>query len=88
MIDGACGIWHLANRGHVSWHAFAMMLAKTAGLDVTTVSLADTGGVPATVTVLASERGMVMPTLEHGIDRYMHDSQENWRVAVQQILNR
>lgn len=87
LIDGACGIWHLANRGNVSWHEFAVMLAKAAGLDADTVTVADTG-VPATVTVLVSERGIVMPTLEHGIDRYIHDSHENWRVAVRQGLNR
>ncbi len=87
LIDGACGIWHLANRGHVTWHEFAMMLAKAAGLDADTIAVTDTAGVPATVTVLASERGRVMPTLEHGVNRYMHDSQENWRAAVRQSLN-
>lgn len=87
LIDGACGIWHLANRGHVSWHGFAVMLAKAAGLDPDTVVEADTG-VRATATVLASERGVLMPTLEHGIDRYLHDSHGNWRVAVMQGLNR
>ncbi len=88
LIDGACGIWHLANRGHVSWHEFATMLAKAAGLDANALAVADAGDVPVTVTVLASERGRVMPTLEHGIDRYIHDSRENWRVAIRHSLNR
>ena len=80
MIDGASGIWHLANRGHVSWHGFAVMLAEAAGLDSDAVAVADAGAPPA-VTVLTSERGLLMPTLEHGIDRFLHDSQDNWRMA-------
>ncbi len=81
LIDGASGIWHLANQGHVSWHGFAVMLAEAAGLDADAVAVSDPGESPA-VTVLTSERGIVMPTLEHGIDRYLHDSQDRWRVAV------
>lgn len=83
LIDGASGIWHLANRGHVSWHGFAVMLAEAAGLDADAVAVGDHGAAPA-VTVLTSERGIVMPSLEHGIDRYLHDSQDRWRVAVGQ----
>ena len=85
MIDGASGIWHLANQGHVSWHGFAVMLAEAAGLDADAVVVADTGA-PSAMTVLTSERGIVMPTLEHGIDRYLHDSQDLWRMVVGQGL--
>jgi dTDP-4-dehydrorhamnose reductase len=85
LIDGASGIWHLANRGHVSWHGFARMLAEAAGLDAGAVGVADHGAAPA-VTVLTSERGLVMPTLEHGIHRYLADSHDHWRMAVGQGL--
>lgn len=81
MIDGASGLWHLANQGHVSWHGFAVMLAEAAGLDADAVAVADHGATPA-VTVLTSERGLLMPTLEHGIHRYLHDSQDRWRMAA------
>ena len=83
LIDGASGIWHLANQGHVSWHGFAVLLAEAAGLDADAVAVSDYGAAPA-VTALTSERGIVMPTLEHGIDRYLHDSQDRWRMAVGQ----
>ena len=83
LIDGASGIWHLANQGHVSWHGFAVLLAEAAGLDADAVTVSDHGAAPA-VTALTSERGIVMPTLEHGIDRYLHDSQDRWRMAVGQ----
>ena len=32
LIDGECGIWHLAIRGAVSWYEFALMAARAAGL--------------------------------------------------------
>ncbi|MES2979317.1 MAG: sugar nucleotide-binding protein [Pseudomonadota bacterium] len=81
LIDDAKGIWHLANRGAVSWHGFAQMLASAAGLDPSAVNQSDTGA-PLQNTALDSERGHVMPTLEHGVHRYLHDSHDNWRVAV------
>ena len=87
MIDGASGIWHLANHGQVSWHGFAVMLAEAAGLDADAINLSKPAGA-AVFTALTSERCAVMPTLEHGIDRYLHDSQDNWRVAVGQSPNR
>ena len=85
MIDGACGIWHLANRGQVSWHGFAVMLAEAAGLDADAIAVADPGA-PGAMTVLTSERGLIMPTLAHGIDRYLHDSQDRWRMVAGQGL--
>ena len=31
LIDGAAGVWHLANAGAVSWLEFARMAAVAAG---------------------------------------------------------
>ncbi|MDB5967221.1 MAG: putative b-glycosidase, Glycoside Hydrolase Family 1, partial [Polaromonas sp.] len=83
LIDGGTGIWHLASQGQVSWHGFAKLLAQAAGFDPEAIGVAPAAGAPA-VTALASERGAVMPTLEHGIHRYLHDSQDSWRAAVGQ----
>ncbi len=82
LIDGADGLWHLANLGTVSWHGFARQLAEAAGLDAEAVH-ASPQGVPL-ATALTSERGLIMPSLAHGIDRYLHDSREHWRAAVGQ----
>ncbi len=82
LIDGAGGLWHLANLGTVSWHGFARQLAEAAGLDADAVQ-ASPQGTPL-ATALVSERGLIMPSLTHGIERYMHDSREGWRVAVGQ----
>ena len=87
LMDGAGGIWHLANRGEVSWHGFAVMLAGAAGMDASAINVAPPAGPPG-LTALSSARGLVMPSLEHGIDRYLHDSQDSWRVAVGQSPSR
>lgn len=88
LIDGAQGLWHLSNRGQVSWHDFAVLLASQAGLDHGAIERLDEdyphGLIPNTA--LISERGLVMPSLEHGIERYLHDSRERWRAAAGQGL--
>ena len=33
LIDGERGVWHLTNRGVVSWSGFAQMVAEASGLD-------------------------------------------------------
>ncbi len=83
LVDGAHGLWHLSNQGQVSWHAFAVELARQAGLDQGAVEPLDEHA-PGTApnTALVSERGRVMPSLDHGIARYLHDSRERWRAAA------
>ena len=76
LIDGECGIWHLANRGAVSWYEFALMAARAAGLEgawikpVPGTSLGQTAARPARV-ALDSERGQIMPPLAHALARYL-----------------
>jgi dTDP-4-dehydrorhamnose reductase len=79
LIDGECGIWHLANRGAVSWSGLACMVAEAAGLDSALVQPlpgAALGWIAKRprFSALASERGIVMPTLEHGLARYLEES--------------
>ena len=78
LIDGAEGVWHLANRSEgLSWADFARALARMAGLDerlVVEVPGAELGWIarrPAR-SALASERGQLMPPLEDAISRYVH----------------
>jgi dTDP-4-dehydrorhamnose reductase len=76
LVDGERGIWHLANQGAVSWAGLACIAAEAAGLDAGLVR-----GVPGArlgqaarrprYAVLGSERGLVMPTLEEALARYL-----------------
>lgn len=79
LIDGESGIWHLANRGAVSWSELACMAAEAARLDtglVQAVPGATLGWVAARprFSALGSERGIVMPTLDDGLQRYLAEA--------------
>lgn len=75
LIDGECGIWHLANRGAVSWAELARRAACMAGVDGSLVidcphrSLELLAARPR-FAALGSERGMLMPTLDDALRRY------------------
>jgi dTDP-4-dehydrorhamnose reductase len=68
LIDGERGVWHLANRGAASWAELAREVGTRAGYDPRRV-VAEASSEPRS-TVLASERGWIMPTLDEGLDRY------------------
>jgi dTDP-4-dehydrorhamnose reductase len=78
LVDGERGLWHLANRGEVSWYRFAQMAAEAAGLDTALVQAMPTSALgqlarrPA-YSALASERAVLMPRLEHAMQRYLGD---------------
>lgn len=79
LLDGEQGLWHLANRGAVSWARLAQMAAEAAGLD-TGLVLPQPGAALGQVacrprySALDSERGIVMPTLEDGLERYLMET--------------
>jgi dTDP-4-dehydrorhamnose reductase len=79
LVDGERGIWHVANRGAVSWSQLACLAAEAAGLDTGLVR-----AVPGTLlgqvarrpvfAALSSERGLLLPGLEHALERYMGEA--------------
>ncbi|HEX2251062.1 MAG TPA: family 1 glycosylhydrolase [Gemmatimonadales bacterium] len=76
LIDAESGIWHLANEGAVTWAELARVAAVKAGLDPAGVvachhdKLALIARRPG-YSVLASDRGKLMPTLEQALDRFI-----------------
>ena len=75
LIDGERGIWHLANRGSVSWVDLARMGARIVGIDAATLEARSCAefGLAATrpaFSVLGTARGFEMPGLENAIARY------------------
>jgi dTDP-4-dehydrorhamnose reductase len=78
LIDGAQGIWHLANEGAVTWYDLASTVARTAGLDTQLLEGQPTErfGLAASrpaYSVLGSERAWLMPTLDHALARYFQE---------------
>jgi dTDP-4-dehydrorhamnose reductase len=84
LIDGASGVWHLANAGATSWADFARMGARVRGYDAGLVSGVKTSALglvarrPA-YSALGTEKGVgLMASLEAAVERYASEC----RVAV------
>jgi dTDP-4-dehydrorhamnose reductase len=78
LIDGEQGVWHLSNRGAVTWAEFARMAAEAAKLDtrlIDSLPTAELGQVARRprYSALGSERARVMPSLEDALCRYLGD---------------
>jgi dTDP-4-dehydrorhamnose reductase len=75
LIDDESGLWHLANDGITSWADFARQAALAIGLDAVYVSgcQGEHLELPARrprFSVLGSQRGRLLPSLENGIQRF------------------
>ena len=78
LIDGAQGIWHLANAGAVTWAEFAVRAARAAGMDESAIEGCDTrkmglAALRPPYSVLATERGQLLPALDDSLERYLRD---------------
>ena len=78
LIDGESGLWHLANRGDVSWADLAALAAEQAGVATTTLQ-ACAGPLPGEIAarprngVLGSERSTLLPSLEDALRRFLEE---------------
>ncbi|WP_289501214.1 family 1 glycosylhydrolase [Gloeocapsopsis sp. IPPAS B-1203] len=78
LIDGECGLWHLANKSAIAWADLARLAAKTAGLSTSNViarPLQELGLIAPrpSYSVLGSNRGELLPGLESAIARYFDE---------------
>jgi dTDP-4-dehydrorhamnose reductase len=80
LIDGAAGLWHLANRGAVTWEEFARRAATIAGVTPAShraVREAEPVAIRPAYSALGTERGMLLPHWEDSLERYFRD-----RIAI------
>jgi dTDP-4-dehydrorhamnose reductase len=85
LIDGECGVWHVANPDALTWHDFAREAAERAGLNASGVV-----GRPAIefgwaaprprYSALGSGRGVLLPKLCDSLDRCFHEAGD-WLAA-------
>lgn len=78
LIDGAAGLWHLANPGEVTWHELGRRTAHVAGLDphrVIPCRARDMGwhAPRPPYSALGSSRGVLLPDLDESLRRYLGD---------------
>ncbi len=75
IIDDEKGIWHLANKGSLSWSTFALFIAEQFGLDKNYIielpgnELGFKAARPD-YSVLSSSRGNLLPSFEDALNRY------------------
>jgi dTDP-4-dehydrorhamnose reductase len=81
LIDREAGIWHLTNGEPLTWADFALKIASKACIDpssLNALSREEMGFLaprPA-YSALASERGILLPTLEDAMDRYIESRRQ------------
>lgn len=78
LIDDEKNIWHLANQGEITWSDLAYEVAGRAGFNQNLIIPEQSGLMnwPATrpyYSVLKSERGVLLPTLENALARYFYE---------------
>ena len=78
LIDGESGLWHLTNRGAVTWLELARQSAVLAGVDTAGLIGCPSQGLGFSAPrppycALGSERGLLLPTLEESLGRYVHE---------------
>lgn len=76
LIDGESGIWHLTNAGAITWSEFARRAARLACVDASLLIESSRHALPLPAprpafSALSSHRGIVMPSLEDALERYV-----------------
>ena len=73
LIDDATGLWHLANKGSLSWYEFARTAALRAGLNANMISPVSGTGTLAkrpSFSALTSIKYSLMPNLDDALQQY------------------
>lgn len=78
LIDGECGLWHLANPGAITWANLAHFAAEQVALDTTRIHAVSTQALGLAAprplySVLSSKRGILLPPLENALSRYFQE---------------
>lgn len=80
LIDGECGLWHLANNSAIAWSDLAILAAKKAGITTGYVAALpmrelNLAAVRPSYSVLGSDRGVLLPCLDRALSRYLYERQ-------------
>jgi dTDP-4-dehydrorhamnose reductase len=85
LVDGETGIWHLANVGRTTWAELARRAATLANVSIRGLVCRPTRELHLAArrplaSVLASERGWVMPGLDDALCRCIAEAKYTWRI--------
>ncbi|HEX8657931.1 MAG TPA: sugar nucleotide-binding protein, partial [Hymenobacter sp.] len=87
LLDEAAGVWHVANRGACTWAELAYAAVRKAGLPDACIvprPLAELGlAAPRPrQSVLTSEKGMILPSLESALDRCVGEIERHFAASA------
>jgi dTDP-4-dehydrorhamnose reductase len=88
LIDRAAGIWHLTNANALTWAEFAVKAAGKASLDTSRLDarasheLGYRAARPS-YSALSSERGIILPTVDDALDRYLASRRIHTNTAIE-----
>ncbi|WP_013334485.1 family 1 glycosylhydrolase [Gloeothece verrucosa] len=78
LVDDECGLWHLANKGAISWADLARYAAQAAGVNtdnLISLPLKELGLIAArpSYSVLGSHKAELLPSLDGAMSRYFDE---------------
>jgi dTDP-4-dehydrorhamnose reductase len=87
LMDGERGLWHLANQGQISWADFAQRAAQLAGVPTErlrrcSLDNCDFIAPRPRSSVLGSERGRLLPSLDNALERFVADHTQSWNLEA------
>jgi dTDP-4-dehydrorhamnose reductase len=85
MLDNEEGIYHVANTGRVSWADLAYKIAEMTGFDSSLINAVSVNQLNLQAkrpknNVLLSEKGIVMPSLETALHKYLETTENYYQV--------
>ncbi len=88
LIDGERGVWHLANQGAITWADLARQAAEYACIDGTRIDGVagknlDRPAERPRFSVLGTERGALLPSLDDALARYVVEGEHLPRPAAE-----
>lgn len=82
LIDGETGVWHLTNRGAVTWFDLARMAAEMAKIETRRIGRAvrecGTAAALPAYSVLGSEKADLLPSVEAALGRFFSELAVPW----------
>ena len=86
LIDDEKDVWHLANDGEVTWSDLAVEVANRGGTDTSLIvpkplETMNWRAARPYYSVLKSEKGMMLPSLEEALKKYFEEK-KSWKFAA------
>jgi len=92
LIDKQRGIWHISNSGEITWAELARIAAEKFGLPAELIYAKSSKelqyrAVRPKYSVLQSEKGIILPSLDNALGRYINDIDQQVFESAELVYN-